>query len=135
MRLTGQQKSQLARLAKASGIEPALVYGSVAKDQAGPSSDLDIGLWLADSGGLSGGRYFDLITKLQQIFPGREVDAVILNHADPLFLKQIVSRFKLIYGRPKRARAFYLYVVSRYQDFAPYLKKEAAYVKAALNLP
>lgn len=134
MRLTARQKKQLASLAQAFGIKLALVYGSVAKGQAGPKSDLDLGLWLADSAGLTGGRYFDLMAKLQAVFPQKEVDAVILNHADPLFLKQIASHFKLIYGRPSQAQDFYLYAISRYQDFAPYLKKEAAYVNAALNL-
>lgn len=134
MEVTAAQQDKLKRVADEYGIELVLLHGSTAKGRQSVLSDMDIGVWLSDSRQGKGRQFFDLMQKMQKIFPKREVDMVVLNQADPLLLKNIATNFQLLYGTPKQAREFYLYAISRYQDYKPYLQKEAGYVDKALNI-
>jgi predicted nucleotidyltransferase len=56
-----------------------------------PPSDVDIASWF-DRTDVSFGVLADLAAELQPLFPGREIDLSVLNHADPLFLERVVER-------------------------------------------
>ena len=74
----------------------------------------------------------DLVADVQSLLPGREVDVAVLNHADPLFLKQVMDRPRLLYGSPARLTAFQLYAFKRYHDHRRFLQMERAYVERAI---
>lgn len=125
----------LRRIAKRFGLTLVLAFGSQVLGRARPDSDLDIAV-LAESGSaVAGSTKIDLLGALARAFPGKEIDLVVLNRADPLLLKQIAAHCRLLYGSRRRAQEFCLYAVSRYQDFAPQLRAEAAYVAAGLGGP
>ena len=73
--------------------------------------------------------YGTIAADLQALFPGRAVDLAILNRADPLFLKQVVDRGRLLYGSPRLLAEVRIYVFTRYQDHRPFLEIERAYVR------
>ncbi len=126
-------RTALRRIAKQFKLTLVLAFGSRVRGEARPDSDLDIAV-LAESGSaVAGPAKIDLLCALASAFPGRNVDLVVLNRADPLLVKQIAAHCRLLYGSRRRAQEFYLYAVSRYQDFAPQLRAEAAYVATGLG--
>ena len=75
----------------------------------------------------------DLRHELQGLDPTREVDLAIINHADPLFLKTITDRCRLLHGSPRRLAELKIYAFKRYQDHRRYLALERAYVDRTLE--
>ena len=66
------------------------------------------------------------------LHPDHEVDVAIINHADPLFLKKISERCRLLYGSPRRLAELKIYAFKRYQDHRRYLDLEREYVQRTL---
>jgi len=67
------------------------------------------------------------------LHPDHEVDVAIINHADPLFLKKITERCRLLYGSPRRLAELKIYAFKRYQDHRRYLALEREYVHRTLG--
>jgi hypothetical protein len=57
----------------------------------------------------------------------------ILNHADPLFLKKVVERCRLLYGSPQRLERLKLFAFKRHQDYRRFLDLERRYVEHAID--
>jgi hypothetical protein len=104
----------------------AVLYGSHARGQAGPLSDVDLAVLL--EGACDPARYFeirlDLIGRLMQALNTNEVDVVILNQA-PLALQYRVARDGIVlYARHHdHMIEFVSQTVSRYLDFKPVLER------------
>ena len=75
----------------------------------------------------------DLAGDLQTLVTGRDVDVALINHADPLFLKQILMRCALLYGSTQRLHELRMYGFKRYQDHRHYLAMERDYVTRKLR--
>ena len=103
-------------------------FGSTVTGQTHAQSDLDLGV-LLERVPESFGALSDLIAELQALADGREVDLTVLNHADPLLLKQVIEHSRLLYGSERRFQALQLQAFKRYQDYRPYLAMERAYVE------
>lgn len=73
--------------------------------------------------------------ELQSLFPERELDLAVLDRADPLFLKQVFERCRLLAGSPRRLAEMKIYAFKRYQDHRRYLAMEREYVRRAVNGP
>jgi hypothetical protein len=65
---------------------------------------------------------------LQPLSPGREVDVAVLNHADPLFLNQVMESARLLFGSNRRFHELRLKAFKQYQDHRPFLALERAYM-------
>ena len=61
------------------------------------------------------------------------MDLAILDRADPLFLKKVLERCRLLAGSPRRLAKLKIYAFKRYQDHRPYLALERAYVDRVLE--
>lgn len=70
---------------------------------------------------------------LQRLFPGREVDLVVLNRADPLLLKQVLEGCRLLIGSPRQLAELKIYAFRRYQDHRRFLAMERAHVRRVLS--
>ena len=123
--------SSFAEIASRHGASLLVQYGSTVSGPTHDASDVDLGVLfdrpppsLFDLGGL--------IEDLQRSFPGREVDLAILDRADPLFLKKVLERCRLLAGSPRRLAELKIYAFKRYQDHRPYLALERAYVDRVL---
>ena len=114
-------------VARRHGIELLVQFGSTVAGQTHAQSDLDLGV-LLDVVPESFGPLSDLIVDLQTLADGREVDLTVLNHADPLLLKQVTDHGRLLYGSERRFQALKLQSFKRYQDYRRYLAMERAYV-------
>lgn len=65
---------------------------------------------------------------MQRVFPDREVDLAVIDHADPLFLKKILENCRLLYGDPRRLQRLRIYAFKRYQDHRRFLDLERAFI-------
>lgn len=118
---------RLAAIAGKHGIRLLLQFGSTVTGSVHAHSDLDLAVLLEQPPGTLGG-YSDLLADLQALAPGQEVDLAILNHADPLFLKQITGHAARLYGSDRTLAQLKLYAWKRYLDHRRFLDMERAYV-------
>jgi len=125
-------REQIANLARAYGIRLLLLFGSAASGREHPESDVDLGVVL-ENPNLAFSARADLQHELQQLFPEREVDLAIINHADPLFLKKITEQCRLLYGDVRELYSLKMYSFRRYQDHRRFLEMERRYVKGLLE--
>jgi predicted nucleotidyltransferase len=120
----------LADAARKHGIVLLLQFGSSVTGRVHPSSDVDLGV-LLERMPASLDAQLELTADLQALVSGREVDVALLNHADPLFLKQVLERCRLLSGSPRRLEELKLYAFRRYQDHRRFLDMERRYVERA----
>ena len=123
---------RLEAIAHAHGIELIIQFGSTVSGTTHAASDLDLAVLLGDAPE-SLASQADLVSDIQALVPGRDVDVAILNHADPLFLKQVTDRGVLVFGSPGRFQEFKLYAFKRYQDHRRFFQMEREYVERAVS--
>ena len=126
-----QRADRLEGLARRRGIRLMLQFGSTVAGKTHPRSDTDIAV-LFESGQVPLRALFEVGEELRDVFPGQEIDLAVLNHADPLFLKQITDRCRLLFGRPRDLAALRLYAFKRYQDYRRFLALERRFVSSRL---
>ena len=126
-------RQRLSDAAAARGVELLVQFGSTVTGVAHPASDLDLAALMAHEPGAYA-HEADLGAALQSCVPGREVDLVILNHADPLLLKQVTENGVLLHGDPNRWQEFRAYAFKRYQDHRRFLQMERDYVARVVGL-
>jgi predicted nucleotidyltransferase len=132
MERSSSASTDLAEVARRHGIRLILQFGSTVDDLAHSHSDLDIAL-LVDTADVSLEQLGAMRHDLQLCFPHREVDLAIINRADPLFLKKITERCRLLYGPIKDLQGLRLYAFKRYQDHRRFLDLERRYVDRTLD--
>ena len=113
------------------GLQLVVQFGSTTKGRIHAHSDVDIGVLLDHYPS------FDELGQLESVLKPlageRPLDLAILNHADPLFLKQVSESARLVYGSPTRFHEFRAYAYRRYQDHRRYLALERDYVARATS--
>ena len=119
--------NEVARIAEAHGVVLLLQFGSSVTGKDHARSDLDLAA-LLDPPRLSLRDRAALLHDLQTLFPDREVDLAVVNHADPLFLKKIMESCRLLYGDPRRLQRLKIYAFKRYHDHGKYFEMERRYV-------
>jgi predicted nucleotidyltransferase len=120
----------LGDAARKHGIVLLLQFGSSVTGRVHPSSDVDLGV-LLERMPASLDAQLELTADLQALVSGREVDVALLNHADPLFLKQVLEHCRRLSGSPRRLEELKLYAFRRYQDHRRFLDMERRYVERA----
>jgi predicted nucleotidyltransferase len=124
--------SDLERIARPYGIRLLLQFGSTVTGQVHPKSDVDLAV-LLDHAPLGLEEHAKLVHELQRLFPDREVDLALLNHADPLFLKKVTDRCRLLFGTEADLKRLELLAFKRYQDHRKYLELERRFVARAVT--
>lgn len=112
MTLTKAQKEKIKTLGEKYRLDFVVLYGSVAKQEEGRLSDVDVAIYRR--GGITPDDFFNLYVKMDAIFSGREVDLKCLNGANPLFRYYVVREGKLLYGNQT---AYNFYKAFAYRDF------------------
>jgi predicted nucleotidyltransferase len=121
----------LVPIAERHGIRMLLQFGSTVTGHVHERSDVDLGVVLERSPiGLR--ERAELEHDLQSLFPGRKIDLAMLNHADPLFLKQVTDHCRLLHGSAAELVRLKLYAFKRYQDHRKYFELERRFVAEAL---
>jgi predicted nucleotidyltransferase len=121
----------IAAVARRHDVHLLLQHGSTVTGTAHAHSDLDLAVLLERAPAASDA-VLDLLADMQRVFAGHELDLVVLNHADPLLLKRVTERCRLLYGSPARLRDLKIYAFKRYQDHRRFLDMEADYVRRAI---
>lgn len=126
--------SLTAALSGHGDVAAAYLFGSVARGEAGPRSDVDVGVLMAASAGETRVTLASLRGDLQeelQRAAGRPVDLVILNHAAPDLVHRVLRDGVLLVERDPQARVrFEVRARNEYFDLLPYLKR---YREAAMR--
>jgi predicted nucleotidyltransferase len=123
--------SDLDRIARTHGIRMLVQFGSTVTGRVHALSDVDLAVLLERP--LTLAERSELTHDLQALFPDREVDLADLNHADPLFLKQVMDTARVLHGTPAELRRLQLLAFKRYQDHRKYLELERRFVAAAVT--
>ena len=122
-----------ARLTRA--LEPraeildAYLFGSQARGDAGALSDVDVAVYIDEDLAEPGPYGYDaeLITDLMSELGTNDIDVVLLNRAPPLLYHRVLRDGKLLVTRDLAATTTRAgYALSRYFDFIPQLRKQAA---------
>ena len=132
MNLSQPLIDDLQDLARRYGIQLIIQFGSTVSGPVHARSDLDLAI-LLNNADVSLERLGEIQQSLQSCFPGREVDLALINRADPLFIKKITERCRLLYGSAKDLQRLRLYAFKRYQDHRRFLDLERRYVERTLN--
>lgn len=122
----------LDRIVCAHGIRMLLQFGSTVTGRVHAKSDVDLAVVLERPSSTIAARGA-LVHDLQTLFPDSEIDLAILNHADPLFLKQVMDSCRLLYGTSAELRRLQLLAFKRYQDHRKYLELERRFVADAVT--
>lgn len=129
---TADDSKPLDELARRHGITLVLQFGSTVDGAVHERSDLDIAvLFDRQPPGLA--ERAEIAHQVQELFPSQEVDLAVLNHADPLFLRQVLERSRLLAGSPRRFAELKIYGFKRYQDHRRYLALESRHVRRVLG--
>lgn len=122
-----------ARLTRALEPRPeildAYLFGSQARGDAGALSDIDVAVFIDENLAEPGPYGYDaeLITDLMTELGTNDIDVVLLNRAPPLLYHRVLRDGELLVTRDLKATTTRAgYALSRYFDFLPQLKKQAA---------
>lgn len=119
-------------IARRHALELVLQFGSTVGGTVHAASDVDVAVLFGRR--RIGFEELSAVTHdLHGLFPGREVDVAVLDRADPLFLKQILERCRLLAGSPRRLAELKMYAFKRYQDHRRYLALEREHVRRVLE--
>ena len=88
--------SRLAELCREYGIAELAVFGSVARGDAGPDSDVDL-LYVRVPGNDLGMAYFDLQEDLERLF-GHRVDLVAKDGLHRVIRDQVLADARVLYA-------------------------------------
>ncbi len=121
----------LEHLAQRRGIRLMLQFGSTVSGTHHPHSDLDIAI-MFEAGDVPLSVLNEISEELRERFPGREIDLVLVNRADPLFLKKITEQCRLLYGKEEDLARLRVYAFKRYQDHRRFLALERRFVSRRL---
>jgi predicted nucleotidyltransferase len=119
-------QAQLAALFEDRKVALAYLFGSQARGDAGPLSDIDIAIYFDKT--VAREEQFDLrlqvLGGLTDLFRTDDVDVVVLNEAPPLLAHRVLKYGQLLFCVDDRTRvAFETSAVLKYLDWKPYLEK------------
>jgi uncharacterized protein YutE (UPF0331/DUF86 family)/predicted nucleotidyltransferase len=121
------EERRLPEIAARHGIRLVVRFGSTVAGPTHARSDVDVGVLLGEPA-VSLPQLTEIHAHLQALFPGRVVDLAVLNRADPLFLKKVTDRCRLLHGAPRDLHELRMYAFRRYQDHRRHLALERRYV-------
>lgn len=113
------------------GLSTLYLFGSRAKNIAGPMSDYDFAILLKDD--IDPKNYFDLKLRFIDIlcknFKTDKIDVIILNECPLILAMNVIEHGKIIVEKDKNYRvAFENYTTKRYLDRLPYEKRHIEYM-------
>lgn len=121
----------LQEIARRLGIRLILQFGSTVSGTEHGRSDLDLAVML-EAADVPLRTLLEVRRALEELFPGREVDLALINRANPLLLKKITERCRLLFGSPEDLALLRLYAFKRYQDYRRFFDLERNFVAKRL---
>ena len=101
-------------------VVAAILFGSVARGDTRPDSDIDVGVLLTREAAKKGINRSRLISEIIGVLGRNDVDVVILNTAPPLLLHRVVRDGHVVYAADNGALAeFTIKAIQQYEDTKP----------------
>lgn len=125
--LSDAQKSELEIIGKRYGLDFIVLYGSVAKKQEIPVSDIDVAVYRG--GGITPEEFSNIYRELGTIFSPRELDLKCLNGANPLFRYNVTRVGQLLYGDQTAYNFYKAFAYRDFQEAKPLFRLEEYLVK------
>ncbi len=117
---------RLAEIAICEHISFIVLYGSVARGQSGPRSDIDIGVSYKDYPE----HPYESFRNLSAAFENDNLDLVDLNHENPLLHFRIATEGKVLWqGNPFAFRRFQNEASKQYADTAKFRLMREQFIK------
>lgn len=116
---------------KKHNLSLILIHGSQVTGKIHAKSDTDIAVMQKD-----GGKNLDLLSlygNFAKIFKTDKIDIVNLTRANPLLLFTVARKSKLLAGSKADYERFLRLAFYKYNDYKPYLKYEAEFIKERIN--
>ncbi len=126
MELDRGQRARLGEISRQRGLRLVVLFGSAATGRMHAHSDVDIGVLFETEPSFS--ELAELTHDLSAVVGTPHVDVAVLNHADPLFLWQMMRSARLLFGEGRDFARMRLSAFRRYHDFRPRLAHERKYV-------
>ncbi len=110
-------------LGKFPEVSAAWLFGSEARGEARPGSDVDIAL-LFNKRGITALDVYELLGRiaahLESVAPGRRIDLVLIEPQGPVLQHRVLSEGRLVHDADTKRRVdFESDAMVRYFDFAP----------------
>lgn len=97
METLGFDKDTLESLCRARGVRRVLLFGSHARGDARPDSDVDLIVEYDPAGGMSMFQFLDLEEELARLFKGLKVDVISSRGISPYFRESIYRATRVLY--------------------------------------
>lgn len=119
-------KIQLAAIFEGRKVVFAYLFGSQAREDVGPLSDIDIAVYFDEA--VNPDERFDLrlevLGELTDLFQTDDVDLVALNDAPPQLVHRILKDGRLLFSANERTRlALEMRASLKYLDWKPHLER------------
>lgn len=125
--LNAGQKNELEVIGKRYNLDFVVLYGSVAKKQETPVSDIDIAVYKQK--GIIPEDFSNIYRELGTIFSPRELDLKSLNGANSLFRYNVVKLGQLLYGDQTAYNFYKAFAYRDFQEAKPLFRLEEYLVK------
>ena len=124
-------------LGKYPEIAAAWLFGSEARGDARPTSDIDVAL-LFEQRGTTALEVYELLgriaAQLENVAPGRRIDLVLMEQQGPIFQHRVLDEGRLVHdANPRRRVDFESDAMVRYLDFEPLHRQVCRRAKAGLE--
>jgi uncharacterized protein len=108
------------QVGKRPEIAAAWIFGSVARGDAAPGSDLDVAVLLKADRASDDRWLYELAASLERHSPSGRVDILVLGAQGPVLRHRVLREGKLVYDADPDARiAFEAATISEYLDWKP----------------
>ncbi len=119
-------KAHLASIAKRYGLRLIVLHGSQVTGRTHPESDVDVAVWTTRP--LTFARRSRLWIELSNVFRA-EIDLAVLNRAEPLLIRHVATKGKLLYENKRWAwQEFKGYAFRYYEDTQKFRDDLARYL-------
>jgi predicted nucleotidyltransferase len=118
MKITPEQKKNIAKIAKKHGLELVVLFGSRANDKAKEKYSFSIAVLFADKA--RDKNTLRISHELKKVL-GRPVKILTLNDANPFLLREVEQTGLLIFGRKIDYCEFNTFAFKMYFDFIYFL--------------
>ena len=129
--ISPKELKEFKLLARKSGIDLSIIYGSAVTGKPGPEPDIDIAVRLKK---YNNRRAYKLFSDIHRIIKSGEVDLVFINRIDPLLQMEIARKGVPIYEASFNLfRLYQVYATKMYNDAQRFFQADKAVIKAFLK--